>query len=759
MTRTNVGLKVGAERKSQHTVVDIRGDEGSLVAHQGVPKPSCGQGRSRRLTRQLDFFYEGRSVDGVQVADNRFRLDVPRRGHVLTTVADKYGKPIREAVGLLSDALEQNDRGKIATSLSFLYGQPDYDVTRLDARLVAWTLVSIWVVAIAVRAMPIAARLADAEKWFFGEDRPEWLTDLWPAQALRRAEKILRVNPDAVAYHELLPYILDPHGPGSRLSVKRNPATRAAQTQKRAKGVFYTPSDVAEYMIRDCLSSVEREDPPTIFDPACGTGVFLRAALKELRLRYRTKEVFSLASECLFGADIDPWAIDASAFVLLADICDKKARGRCPMKLWHLLRLNLRCIDTLYVDPVGVDIDSDARENTGGRISIRSLFPKLRKNPAIIVGNPPYAKLGDHPDLKGLSRVFKTLAVKPHAGAEIYVVFIEQMMRLARQKKCAGALVLPLSIACNIGPQFITARKLMQETSGHWRFAFFDREPHALFGEDVKTRNAIIFWSRDMLEARPNFASGPLRKWRSDSRAKMFSNIQYTEFDGDIRAGIPKVDGTTQAEAWYILSSRWGRLEQAVQRIEQLNLARAFSADDQIVFVGPTAYNFLNVFLRPPPTAVGNGKMLSENPLHAIRCATPEDSLVVFSILTSHLAYWWWHIHGDGFHVSRRFITEFPFGSDVWKRGDVGKLHKSGATLWSAIKKSPIVSLNRGRTSLSYSPNGFNDMRRCADEVLAGATGLNDEFVDELQQFAVRAVAARPHAPEVEDTEKSGVGP
>jgi len=28
---------------------------------------------------------------------------------------------------------------------------------------------------------------------------------------------------------------------------------------------------------------------------------------------------------------------------------------------------------------------------------------------------------------------------------------------------------------------------------GTWRCAFFDREPHALFGEDVETRNAILF--------------------------------------------------------------------------------------------------------------------------------------------------------------------------------------------------------------------------------------------------------------------------
>jgi hypothetical protein len=86
----------------------------------------------------------------------------------------------------------------------------------------------------------------------------------------------------------LLPYILDPHGPGSRLSVRRRPETREARIRKRNEGIFYTPADVAAYMVDEILRHLQKGTHPiTIFDPACGTGTFLRAALHTLRTQNR----------------------------------------------------------------------------------------------------------------------------------------------------------------------------------------------------------------------------------------------------------------------------------------------------------------------------------------------------------------------------------------------------------------------------------------------------------------------------------------
>lgn len=691
--------------------------------------------------------------DPSALMDDETRLDVPRRGHVLTTAAEGYGAPVREAVRRLAVLpADESCEEAMAVLLPPPRRPAAPGVVRSDAELSAWTVVSAWVVGVATRALPPTAGLADAMTWFFPARDAGRLSEVLCSPAVREAEHCLWKSADPRAYFELLPYILDPHGIGSRLSVRRDPGTLAARQKKRADGVFYTSADVAEYMVKGCLNSIANgaEAPPTVFDPACGTGVFLRAALKGLRRRCSGASAFSLASECLFGADIDPWSAPASAFVLLADIlsADGETPG-CPAETWRRLRLNIACADTLLIDPAarapssaGAKVGAGMERSADGRLPITELFPQLGAAPAIIVGNPPYADIGSRPDLEELGRVFSTLTTAPRAGSEIYVAFIEQLTRLADRDVCAASLVLPISIACNSGPQFEAARKLIQETAGRWRFAFFDREPQALFGEDVKTRNAILFWSRSRTETHATLSSGPLHKWRGDRRAEMFKNIRFTNFEGDIRRGIPRIDGRGQATALQALNARWYRLGQAVHGVGRSCLAETWDADDRTVFVGATAYNFLNVFLRPPTTNLADGPALSENPLHAVRCASAEDALAVYGMLASRLAYWWWRIHGDGFHVTRRFVVEFPFGLDGIEGACAEGLRESGAALWSAVKDEPVVSLNRGRRSFAYSPGGHDDIRTRMDKALISLAGLDSRFVDELQQFTARTVAA-----------------
>jgi hypothetical protein len=161
--------------------------------------------------------------------------------------------------------------------------------------------------------------------------------------------------------------------------------------------------------------------------------------------------------------------------------------------------------------------------------------------------------------------------------------------------------------------------------------------------------------------------------------------------------------------------------------------------------VGPTAYNFINVFLRPPRKLFRDEMSLSEHPLYAIQCGTEDEAFAAFAVLSSHLAYWWWHSHGDGFHVSRRFLEDLPFGVEAVS-GETGlRLTDAGKALWATIRERPIMSLNRGRTSLAYTPNGHDDLRRRADEVLAEIAELRPAFVDELQRFTARSVSATLH--------------
>ena len=660
---------------------------------------------------------------------------------VSTMAAQEASQSIRHAVQCLATRLKQRNLGRFSEPFwSSAWDQPGSAPSNPDPVVVAWNLVAMWMTGVVTKAQDSKATLCEAAEWFLGNEETGGLTEWLSATDVREVEEALPSGLDAEVCLELLPYILDPHGPGSRLSVMRDPTTRAARVRKRAEGVFYTPDDVATYMVTGCLDSLQGDGIPTVYDPACGTGVFLRAALRELSRRYSDEDVSLLALRCLFGTDIAAWPLDASAFVLLAEVLVRgRDLGTPPVELWSRLKLNLGRMDTLLLDPVSLN---GSGNDLSRRVSFSKLFPTMKDEPTVIVGNPPYADLGNPPHFGDLVQPFKTLQVKPLPTAEVYVAFLEQMLRLGNREQCAGSLVLPLSIASNVGPQFAVARQLIQETPGKWQFAFFDREPQALFGEDVKTRNAILFWSRDASTTDSVMASGPLRRWRGDSRAAMFDGISFTPISCDIQSGIPKVEGSQQATAMETLGARWERLGQSVHSVNRMNLAEALTTGDNVVLVGNTAYNFLNVFLRPPESVLEGKAPLSQNPLHAIHCATPEMAFAVFGILSSHLAYWWWHTHGDGFHVLRRFILDFPFGNDVLADHHRDFLSESGSTLWSAMSAYPTISLNRGRVSLAYNPIDHTEARRGVDRLLVDVAGLNGDFVEELQRFAERTVSA-----------------
>lgn len=279
---------------------------------------------------------------------------IPRRGHVLTTVAEEYGRPVREAVAILTHALRRKDSAEVYHScISRRIPEPGAWIVRPDAEMLAWTLVSAWLTGFTTQTISGDDGLRDAAHWFFGNALESNPATLIPERGLIQADEALSACEDLTGYLELLPYVLDPHGPGSRLSIRRDARTRAARDKKRAEGVYYTPPDVAAYMARKCLEGfADNHGPLAFFDPACGTAVFLRAALAALKEVWPDHSTQSLAQTRLYGTDIDPWALDAAAFVLLADcLIDSADSYAAPLPLWHRLRLNLACVDALRLDP------------------------------------------------------------------------------------------------------------------------------------------------------------------------------------------------------------------------------------------------------------------------------------------------------------------------------------------------------------------------------------------------------------------------
>ena len=562
------------------------------------------------------------------------RPSVPGSGSSLVAGTEARAVHVRRAVESVERAFAGREAvaGAWAAILANRWQSEPASSPALLARQAAWALISMRIIGRSVGALRAGASLRDGETWFLGETRaPSLLSDSVIEFSGHEAIRALESFTYDDDLRDLLPYVLDAHGPGSRATVMRDPSTQISRRAKRASGVFYTPSDVAEFIVRETLGELgQATEYPCILDPACGSGVFLKAILDTARIQTPSLNCFDFVERCLHGIDINPLAVEAACFVLLHECLrsNSQRRSATPWSLWHRIRCNLCVADALtfsvarptrdpsgdlsdlrkrfddtYVPPSTERLETQTATTLfcEGR-PLGSVFPSLASGADIVIGNPPYARIGPRDDAAALERRFESLSAGAVAGSDYFPVFVEMMWQFARPGRSASGMVVPLSLACSRRSQLGTVRRAIAASGGRWRFAFFDREPHALFGEEVKTRNTIVLrrdCSGDAGSATATIETGPLRKWTSRQRNRLFDTIAFTPISDNtvsIATGIPKLDGTESARVFGRLARRTSRLREVCSFGSCLPGDVARGHGDAHVFVAGTAYNFLNVF-------------------------------------------------------------------------------------------------------------------------------------------------------------------
>ena len=703
------------------------------------------------------------------------RRSVPAPGTSLVAATEAYAVPVREAVSAVLRSLGDGETASTAWAdvLASRWREEPLATYATLGLQGAWGLVAMRMVGRSIGALSASASLRDAEAWFLGRLRPpRRLSDAVAEFADRKAVRALEGIPYDDTLRDLLPYVLDAHGPGSRASVMKAPDTGKARRAKRTGGIFYTPSDVAEYIAQQAIGALgSGTEPISILDPACGSGVFLKAALDLAAARDPHLDRLDFVERGLYGIDVNPLAVEAACFVLLHE-CLRANRGgkeASPWSLWHRIRCNLRVADALTFELSPSEDSSMAlasrrealndawvppsRDGPVARnastlfpqaTALGSVFPALARGADVIVGNPPYATIGPRADAAALAHRFRSLPDRNVATANFYPAFVELMWKLARPDRSSSGMVVPLSLAYSSRAQIATVRRAIMSSDGRWRFAFFDREPHGLFGEEVKIRNTIALRYRDADEqgATTEVETGPLRRWTSRQRPRLFETIDYTPWRGvSIAANIPKLSGDESADVF-------GRLHRRTTHLREMCVSVGSCRPDETagklqrkcVFVAGTAYNFLNVF-RPHRDLPRNRAPWSASKVLALNFATEDAAARAFAILGSRVAYWLWHVTEDGFHVTRTFVLRLPFSDSLLSETQRGVLTRLGARLWDDVQKDQIVSVNGGRQTVAYRPHACDGLRDQIDALLLETLAVAPSFLDWLRTFTHDVVA------------------
>lgn len=580
----------------------------------------------------------------------------------------------------------------------------------------AWNVAALTALHAMSTEMP--AELTAALRWFGDDAGAAYLPE---NSHIRSAEKHLQSVVSDPAASSLFPYLLDTFGPTSRLDVIRDENLTAQRSARKDAGSFYTPSDVADFMV----SSIMGDDPAgeVWFDPACGSGVFLVAVIKALgRSGLEAEQLVAFATTSLFGTDLSPQALDFAAFSVCHKLLGLSAAR--PRDLWHAVRRNLVAVDALRI--------ADRAPMPGPYDSLEGLFGPIDR-PLRLICNPPYA---ERPTTPGDER-WASFSGGP-ATKSLYLPFVEMAWRLACAPDDKATLVVPLAVATNTSQDHARCREALQDAGGAWSMLFFDRQPHALFGEEAKTRNAIIIRrSSDT----PVFRTSGLLKWTSKQRTSIFREDRVVELEHPrLKSFIPKLASETEASIYDRLSSYPMRSAYRPHISSVMPESVHATKTERDVFVGGTAYNFLNVAKDYPSPALAGGK-LSSSRLHRLSFANAEDAYAGFAILASRFAFWLWHVECDGFHVPTWFLHDLPIFDLPLSVDHRRRLSRIGEAMWRGASEDLLASNNAGKWTFAFRPTRIKTERAEADAILLDAVDAPPGSLDAFTRFEERVVS------------------
>jgi hypothetical protein len=615
--------------------------------------------------------------------------DVPTRGLPMSARVETASAPHRALV----EELSRLPRGVLADIAQVVGTGNDRERTaRLTAGLVA--------IHSSIEGEPANAR--DALTWFVGAGS---------SGSRSFADKLDRIRwsetPDEHLV-ALLPHVLDPFGLTTRRALLAGQGCRHERSQRKRLGTFYTPGDVARSLAHEVITPRTR----SVLDPACGSGVFLRAAFTQLAVTGSAER----AVEGLYGIDVDAAAVDACALVLVHDwILRQMLRpDELPVDRFDSIRSRLVCVDALelFAEPCQSRLFQERAPTDP---------PVLPAYFDAVLTNPPFARMGT-----ASSRVtdgYGSLrAARDPAAVNMMWPFWELVGRAVGREGRVG-IVLPLSAAYLTGDTPTAAREAVFSRGG-WEMRFFDRTPDALFGDDVKQRIALAL-------RRPS-APGLLRttatrRWSADRRAVALKRGTGEGVDLPACPGrVLKIGSVLERDVVKHLHSLAGTLGDATIRARLVSPSELDGSRGSIA-IAPTAYNWIGAFR---DTAIARtARQNAAGRLGELKFASRLVADAAYGVVVSRVFLWWWRVTGDLFHVPLTAVTEAPLPIHHCRLDQLEALAAAGRECWLRAREAPKVAVNKGVTTAGYSPAADSDALEMVDLAVGDALGLTTDFL------------------------------
>lgn len=298
----------------------------------------------------------------------------------------------------------------------------------------------------------------------------------------------------------------------------------------------------------------------------------------------------------------------------------------------------------------------------------------------VVVGNPPYVKASE------VRKDYCIRGFETDRCSDMYAWIMERAAKLTSVKGFYGMIV-PLSLT--FSGNFQSLRDyLLKNFSANW-FSSFARIPAALFSAEVRVRNTIHIGQKSGGSGNRTTIT---HRWFEEARPHLIERIEYAEFNSSCWNGlIPKLGNQKLLTA----------LEQTKQQLDPLDIQITKQANRNQLYFKKSAYNWVSFAYEPAPAYGADGKLLTTTESGLTSFTSIDAAALSHTLLNGKIAFIWWVIVGDDFHVTKTNFESLPFIIDI-PETDRARLIELSKELNKKMIENIVFKLNASKRIGNY---------------------------------------------------------
>ena len=335
----------------------------------------------------------------------------------------------------------------------------------------------------------------------------------------------------------------------------------------------------------------------------------------------------------------------------------------------------------------------------------------------IVIGNPPYEALNKSISSATIKRLADDKHYRTTNVRDLYSLFCETALALAKPMGGVVTLVVPLSVA--FGQRQATLRSVFESRCHDINLRHYDNIPDTIFNgaPTLKSwknsqRTTIVNATRGT--ANPTLRSTGLQRWGADEREDVLANRTYT-----IGQKFSAKEDKRISKQWLRAPTKeTGELIKAIFEQSQTIGSYEYKGSNGKALAFPeTARYFLGAI---PANSVSPRR---EN----VFPVEDEDTLcLLMAALNGHVGYGWWWMVGDGFHIKAVADLEILKIPNRWSESPA-KAIALGRRLIDAIPECMTQKKNSGTVWKNVNFHLKPDLIEELDHLHIKALGLEVE--------------------------------